>query len=178
MVKDLDAYLETMKEKYPHISPAELKRILEYGFYTFFNLSKKGADIQLHNSKYTAYCGKMFIDDYKRNLYNNVKSRIKLRLQYKYAQEVYDGMYYFGLSEAEWEFYQTQTTSKRRNKVKFNNIKLYKIKEECFLDKSKQYFFILYYPIDVGWTFTEAEIKTRNFKYFAKRDAKGQIVII
>ena len=58
------------------------------------------------------------------------------------------------------------------------NLKLYKIKEECFLDKSKKHFFMLYYPIDVGWMFTEDEITTRSFKYFATRDAKGQIVTI
>jgi hypothetical protein len=69
-------------------------------------------------------------------------------------------------------------TSKRRNKIKFKNLKLYKIKEECFLDKSKNHFFMLNYPIDVGWTFTKEEITTRSFKYFANRDTKGNIVII
>lgn len=178
MVKELNDYLDIIANKYPHISREELKRVLEYGFNTFYTLTKKGADIQIYNNKYTAYCGKMFLDDYKRVLYNNVKTRIKLRLKYKYAQELYDGAYYFGLSDAEWEFYQSQMTSKRRNKIKFKNLKLYKIKEECFLDKSKNHFFMLHYPIDVGWTFTKEEITTRSFKYFANRDTKGNIVII
>lgn len=178
MVKDLDDYLDTLENKYPHISRQELKRVLEHGFHTFYMLSKKGADIQVHNEKYTAYCGKMFIDNYKRALYNNVKTRIKLRLKYKYAHEVYDGAYYFGLNDAEWEFYQSQITSKRRNKIKFVNLKLYKIQEECFLDKSRTHFFKLYYPIDVGWTFLKNEITTRNFEYIAYRDIKGKIVMI
>lgn len=178
MIKELEDYLDSISNKYPHISREEIKRILEYGFNTFYILNKKGADVQIHNNKFTAYCGKMFLDDYKRVLYNHIKTRIKLRLKYKYAQELYDGAYYFGLNEAEWEFYQTQMRSKRRNKIKFQNLKLYKIKEECFLDKSKKYFFILNYPIDVGWSFTKEEITTRNFKYFANRDAKGNIVTI
>lgn len=178
MVKELDDYLDTLENKYPHISRQELKRVLEHGFYTFYMLSKKGADIQVHNRKYTAYCGKMFLDSYKRALYNYVKRRIKLRLKYKYAQEVYDGAYYFGLNDAEWEFYQSQIASKRRNKIKFINLKLYKLKEECFLDKSKKHFFILNYPIDVGWIFTKNEITTRSFKHFANRDNKGNIVTI
>lgn len=178
MVKELEDYLDIIQNKYPHISRVELKKILEYGFNTMYMLTKRGADIQVHNNNYTAYCGRMFLDDYKRVLYNNVKSRIKLRLMYGYAQEIYNGVYYFGLSEAEWDFYQSQITSKRRNKVKFLNLKLYKIKEECFLDKSKVYFFELNYPIDVGWVFTKDEIKTRNFKYFAKRDLRGKIISV
>lgn len=178
MVKELDDYLDALENKYPHISRQELKRVLEHGFYTFYMLSKKGADIQVHNEKYTAYCGKMFIDNYKRALYNNVKTRIKLRLKHKYAQEIYNGVYYFGLTEAEWEFYQTQITSKRRAKIKFRNLKLYKIQEECFLDKSRTHFFKLYYPIDVGWTFLESEITTRNFEYIAYRDVKNKIIMI
>lgn len=178
MIKELGDYLDILENKYPHISRYELKRVLEHGFHTFYTLNKKGADLQIHNKDYTAYCGKMFIDNHKRALYNNIKTRIKLRLKYKYIQEEYNGIYYFGLSEAEWEFYQSQITSKRRNKIKFTNLKLYKIKEECFLDKSKKHFFILYYPIDVGWLFTEETITTRNFKHFADRDVKGKIVTI
>lgn len=178
MIKELDDYLDTFASKYPHIPKIELKKVLEHGFNTFYMLTKKGADIQIHNNKYTAYCGKMFLDDYQRLLYNNVKSRIKLRLKYKYAQEIYNGEYYFGLNEAEWEFYQSQLKNKRRNKIKFINLKLYRIKEECFLDRSKKYFFILNYPIDVGWTFTKDEIVTRNFKYFAYRDDNKKIILI
>ena len=178
MVKELDSYIESISKKYPYIPKKELQRVIEYGFNTYFLLTKKGADIQIQNSKYNAYCGKLFLDNLKRILYNNVKMRIKLRLKYKYAQEIYDGNYYFGLNESEWENYQSQIKSKRRNKITFYNIKLYKIKEECFLDKSKKYFFILNYPIDVGWTFIKDIIKTRNYKQFAYRNDNNKIMLI
>lgn len=178
MVKDLDEYLCKLEKKYSSVSKAEIKRILEYGFGVFYTLNKYGADIQIHNNNFTAYCGKMFIDDYKRTLYNNLKYRIKLRLNYKYTQEIYNGFYYFGLNEIEWEFYKKKLQSKRRSRIEFKNIKLFKIKEECFLDKSKKYFFILNYPIDIGWTCIKEKFKTRNFRYFAKRNIKNQVIEI
>ncbi len=65
MIKELDDYLDILENKYPHISRYELKRVLEHGFHTFYTLNKKGADLQIHNKDYTAYCGKMFIDNHK-----------------------------------------------------------------------------------------------------------------
>lgn len=101
MIKELDDYLDTLKNKYPHISREELKRVLEHGFYTFHLLNKCGADIEVHNGKYTAYCGRMYLDNHTRALYNSAKARKKLRLKYKYAQETYNGAYYFGLTDDE-----------------------------------------------------------------------------
>lgn len=178
MIKEIGDYLDILKSKYPHISYQDLKRILEYGFYTFYMLNKKGADVQVSNRKYTAYCGRMFLNDNIRSLYNITKAKRKLRLLYKYSQEAYDGIYYFGLNDEEWEQYQSQIVSKKQNKVKFLNLKLYKIKEECFLDKSKTHFFMINYPIDIGWSFKKDELITKKFKHFADRDAKGKIVII
>lgn len=178
MVKELDDYLDLMKKKYPYVPRIDLKRVLEYGFETFDLLNRRGADVEIKNWRYDAYCGKKFRNDLYRTLYNHLKARIKYRLKYKYAQEQYNGIYYFGLNEAEWEYFQSQQSSKRRNKVTFKNIRLYKIKDESFLDSSKKYFFELNYPVDVGWYFNKEEITTRNYRYFAYRDVKGNIVTI
>lgn len=178
LIKDLDDYVDEISEKYPHISKYEIKRVLEYGFTTFYMLNKKGADVLIRNRSFSAYCGKMFLDDYKRAFYNNIKKRIKLRLLYRFSQEIYSGSYYFGLTNAEWDFYQSQIKNKRRSKIKFKDLLLYKIKEESFIDKSKTHFFEIYYPIDVGWRFIKNEITTRNFRYIGYRDAKGKIVLI
>lgn len=178
MIKELDDYLDILQNKYPHISRYELKRVLEHGFYTFYILNRKGADVHVHNNRFTALCGRMFIDDRIRYLYNCFRKKRKLHLTYNYAQEKYDGAYYFGLSDEEWDRYKKKIMSPQKKKIKFTNLKLYKIKDECYIDKTKTHFLMAYYPIDVGWSFTEEELTTKDFKYFAYRDAKGQIVTI
>lgn len=178
MIKSVDDYLDALEAKYPHIPKAELKRVIEQGFWTFYKLNRLGADIQISNYKGTAYCGRMYTDNYRRAKYNNIKYKNKLRLLYSYAREQYDGTYYFGLNEEEWELYNTQLKSKKQRNIKFTNIALYKLKDECFIDKSKKYFFALDYPIDVGWWFKKDEIIPKSFKYIAYRDDSNQIVII
>ncbi|MEG0773660.1 MAG: hypothetical protein RR409_10040 [Clostridium sp.] len=101
MVKNLDDYLDVMEQKYNHIPREELRIVLEYGFYTYYMLTKKGADINVRTHLQSAYCGYQFLDNYKRVLYNTAKLQTKLRLKYKYAQEEYDGAYYFGLNDEE-----------------------------------------------------------------------------
>ena len=170
MIKTLDDYISNIKSKYPNVSEEEIKKILEYGFNTFYTLTKKGADIQIKNNKYNAYCGKMFLDNLKRTLYNKTKSKIKLRLKYKYAQNIYNGKYFFGLNEEEWNSYQKQINIKKNKEILLSKIKLYKIKEECLLDKSKKYFFVLYYPVDIGWTFYKCSLLKKQIQLFAKRE--------
>lgn len=179
MVKEIDDYLDTLEEKYPHITRDELKKVLEYGFYTFYMLNKKGGDIQIRNPKYVSYCGKMFLDGHKRSLYNSHKERVKLRMKYEYAKETYNGVYYFGLTDEEWELYKSKILSKKHNKkITFKDLKLYKIKEECFLGKDRRYFFALNYPIDVGWFFIKEKITTSNFKYIAFKDTNNKIITL
>ena len=178
IIKDLDDYLDDICQKYPKVPRHEIKRLLEYGFNTFYTLNKRGADVVIYNRSFAAYCGKMFLDSFKRLYYYNLKKRIKLRLLYRFNQETYSGSYFFGLTDAEWEFYQMQIKNKRRSKLKFQDLLLYKNREESFIDKSKTHFFEVYYPIDVGWKFTKNEISTRNFRYIGYRDTKGKIVLI
>lgn len=79
-----------------------------------------------------------------------VKHQIKLRLTYKYTQQEYDGLYYFGLNDVEYKKYLKQLPKGRKHEIKFKNIVLYKIREEAFLSKSKKHFFMVYFPTDVG----------------------------
>lgn len=99
---------------------------------------------------------------------------------YKRENRVYDGFYYFGMTEKEFQNYQSQKkhTGKRRKIFTFNRVYAYKIKEEAFADRSNRYFFKLSYPEDVGWAFYKENWSTRRASYFAYRDKDNKIQLI
>lgn len=106
----------------------------------------------------------------------NLKHRIKLRLTYNYTLQEFDGLYYFGLDDSEYDVFKKDQNYK--TKVLFRNIRLYKIKEESFLNKSKTHFFKVVKPVDLGFSYIEEKLNTRNYKEIAYRDNKGKIVFI
>ena len=87
-----------------------------------------------------------------------------------------DGLYYFGLDDEEYKLVQKYKYTKL--KTPFRNIRLYKIKEECFLKKSKTHFFKVYRPFDMGFCVLEEKLNTNNYKEIAYRDSNGKIVLI
>lgn len=178
IIKNIDDYFNArIQFLHPYLKREEFKRIMEYGFYHFHQLTKAGADVSIRNWRYAAYCGKLFHNIETWAGYMYVKHQIKLRLTYKYTQQEYDGLYYFGLTDAEYKKYLKQLPKGRKHEIKFKNIVLYKIKEEAFLAKSKKHFFMVYFPTDVGWVFKEKERITRNYKEIAYRDINGKIVL-
>ena len=52
IIKDLDDYLDDICQKYPKVPRHEIKRLLEYGFNTFYTLNKRGADVVIYNRSF------------------------------------------------------------------------------------------------------------------------------
>ena len=98
------------------------------------------------------------------------KHRIKLRLTYNYTLQEYDGLYYFGLDDEEYKLVEKYKYTKL--KTPFRNIRLYKIKEECFLKKSKTHFFKVYRPFDIGFCVLEEKLNTNNYKDINTNDVE------
>lgn len=104
-----------------------------------------------------------------------------MRYMYRKERRIYDGYYYFGLTQKEFEYWQEQTkekVKKRRQIIHFNYIYAYKSMEEAFVDKSRKYFFKLSYPADVGWALYKEDVRTRNAKYFAYRGKDSKIYML
>ena len=132
----------------------------------------------LHSPYFTMYIGKIFNDKLKFFNYRILKESIKLRIKYKRAKTQWDGYYYFGLSDEEFEQYLTnfrefgqgnKSKGARRRKITFPKIKCYKLLEECKIHPINKHIFKLKYPEDVGFTFWKENYATYNAQYILRR---------
>lgn len=180
IIKDYTYYVDAVKEKFPTLSESEIKVILRHGFRMFAGCNMNDLDT-LHMSKgFVAYVGKFFNDGLKYHHYWRTKYKKKARYLYRRRKTIYDGYYYFALTEKEYQFYLSQKKPRgtRRQKFFFPYIYAYKVKEEAFVDRFRKYFFRLSFPTDVGWTLYKENWETRRAELFAYRDNNGDIQYI
>lgn len=173
MTRDLNYYIDLIREKYyPHISRDEIKEVVKVGLERFFHLNKCGLDSYHANHRYTAYCGKMFMDNSKRTVYNWRKYSSIYRRRYRHNEEEFDGFYYFGISNEEYENFKLH-----RTKI-FRDVVLYKLKEESFYSMKNSHFFKVFFPVDLGWRFPQEEVKAKECEYIAYKDKDKQIIMV
>lgn len=139
----IEKYYDKIKERYPELSEKQIERIVNRGLRAFFMVNDKGGDVLLKSPAFTAYTGKMFIFNEARYKYWYYKKKIKLRFIYRWKKTQYSGYSYFGLNEHDYKLYKNKIgkSGRRRKKIKFENIRLYKIPDECFLNRGLKYFF-------------------------------------
>ena len=174
-------YMDRVCEKFPTIDRKTIDKILNYGFRMFHYTHWAGLDTWNKTDYFSMYTGKLFMDDIKQYHYWRWKRKRKMRYLYRKERRIYDGYYYFGLTQKEFEYWQEQTkekVKKRRQIIHFNYIYAYKSMEEAFVDKSRKYFFKLSYPADVGWSLYKEDVRTRNAKYFAYRGKDSKIYML
>ena len=182
LFKTYEDYMDQVCEHFPTIDRKDIDKILRHGFKMFHYSHWWGMDTLNKTDYFTAYTGNLYNDELKYYHYWRQKRKRKLRYLYKREKHIYDGYYYFGLTQKEFEYWQQQTKKHkhghRRSIIHFNYIYAYKIMEEAFVDRGRKYFFKFSYPVDAGWTIFKEDIKTRNAKYFAYRDENFKIQML
>ena len=179
-IKNYTDYIDQVREKFPTLSKGEINTVLKYGFRMFASLNMSGLDTFHRNFNFVAYVGKFFNDGLTFYHYWRLKYKKKLRYLYRKKKTIYDGYYYFGLTEKEYQAYLAQINTKgnRRQKFYFPYVYGYKIKEEAFLDRYRRYFFKVSFPVDVGWILYKEKWAARNVTLIATRDDEGNIKYI
>ena len=106
----IEDYYEKVHERFPDLEMWEIEKILKHGMQTFSILNSRGADIIIKSA------------------------HIKYRLKYWLNNKVWDGNYYFALTQEEYDKYIPK--KKGRKKATFDYIKAFKIKEEACMRKN------------------------------------------
>ena len=100
-------------------------------------------------------------------------------MRFKYARKKpkYSGHYYFGMSEKEYQEYKKLLVSKtkRRKKLTFYNIYLFKILDEAVLDRHYKHFFKVAIKEEQQFKITLDELTTRDYEYLGKRNGDQSI---
>lgn len=170
IIKELDDYLDKVCEKHSRIKRKDIKRILEYGFRMFDGIIRNGGDIYIRDHRFWASVERYSFDNLSECKYISRKQRIKLRNKYKLHHEKFDGIYYVGIPDAEFELLKKKITKEK--KVTLNNVRFFKIKEEAYSWTLNDHFLKIYYPIDRGFEFFKDSITIDHYKYIACRNGK------
>ena len=171
--KEISDYYEKLYEKFPNVPKADIRRVVNYGWRLIYILTLSGIDIKLNNSNFFFLIGPLFKNSllHFRNYVRKLKQ--KVIFLYKKRKTEWDGYYYFALSQAEYETYLAQMNKRgpKRKKFNFGRVKMYRIKEECILNRwSSKYIFRVKMPVAIYYSMTR-ELETKDAELIIKRDA-------
>ena len=172
-----DKYYDKILEKFPELTYRQVDKIVKHGLSSLYLYNLYGGDVLLKHPKYTMYFGKLFKSNNIFHKYWMLKWKIKLRIKYKKAKTKYDGYYYFGLSENEFQEYKKKikSTGRRREKFQFKKLFLFKMLEECLIHSEFSHFFRIKFPEDCGFVMYKQEWVARDFDYIYKRGKDNNI---
>lgn len=164
-----EKYYKKVQEKFPHMSLKEIDCIVKYGLRSIFIHCGYGGDVCITTTDFGMYIGRIIVDAFKFFKYRTIKHAIKVRIRHKRSKVKWDGYYYFGISKEQFTkiFGKVKNPSQVCKRV-FENVKGYKLLEECKLHHYSHVFRIKY-PMDVGYTFFRKTYETNRAEYILKR---------
>lgn len=164
-IKKAKDYYEYLYAKYPDVPKSDIRKILNIGWRNFYMLNSMGGDVYINNKidKFFAYCGKLEIDPVKHFRRYIIKLCVKIRRRFIKSKADWDGYYYFGLTDKQYEHYTSQNKKRGRKKRIYNygNQILYKLRDECSLRRyERKYLFRIYYGINFGFSMYKPDFTT------------------
>lgn len=177
---NIDDYVDKVAEKFPTIPKKSIRRILEFGSRSFYANTYYGGDILLKSPYFTLYCGNVHNNNMTFYRYWILKYKIKYRILYIRRKKIYDGYYYFGLTEENYQAYKQHLRSKtkRRQKITFKDLYTFKLLEECILWRHYEHFFRIPIKEEGRFVIKFDELTTRDAEYIGKRTGDQTIEYI
>lgn len=167
-----EKYYKQVQERFPYLSLKQIEKIIQHGLRRFFFINKHGGDVLLKSNYYTSYVGRLFFRTDAFWKYWTIKWAVKVRIKYCMNRTPFNGKYYFILTEDQYKKYiksQQKTRGRRRTRYTFDELKIYKLFDECAIHKG-DYIFELDYPTDIGFCKKFTNWTISKFRLVSKRD--------
>lgn len=172
-LKKVQDYYEALFDLYPDVPKRDIKRIMQFGLKSFLLHNNYGGDVLLQNPSLWLYCGKLMKDSIRYFEYYKRKMIIKIRINHKRFEIPWDGYYYFGLLESQYQKYLNQKNKRGRPKKHFDygNVLLYKYFDECNLRNSSAVaIFRISLRSDFGLSLYKPNFKTDKAELILERE--------
>lgn len=182
MIKTVVDYMDKMCELYPDVPRNKIQATLIHSQNNMLKylknrggifLSKRGKDNRHYMiiNSLQAYSVKKKMQRWIKRMHQKIRNR------YKRYERKWDGYYYFALNDLKFAKVVSQKFGNRKDYV-FENIKLYKMFEECLLhEQLKNYIFRVPMVVDCGWTIWKETYKSRDFEYIYKMENDGLVPV-
>lgn len=182
-IKYVNDYVDIVQARFPDISKSDIKKIMTYGWKSIYLHNMYGGDTLIKDdsiNKYLFYIGRLTYDSLKHFFYYIKKKTVKLRVLFN-RHKKWDGYYYFGLTQKQYDAYLAQHNrrGKKRKHFKFGTMMLYKLFEECQLKEGfREYFFRVPYYVDLGFRVLMRDYVTDKAEFILYRKYEGFASII
>lgn len=175
MYKSADDYIEKLQELYPDVNKNDIKKIIEFGWRMFYFYNLCGCDVVIKNNKKNLwmYSGKLFYDSLQYYNYYKNKLRMKIRVLFRKKKIQWDGYYYTGLTEEEYNQLIESLNKKGRPRkhFEFRNKVCYKISDEAKISYDGYKCIIKFkYITDVGWSYKFDTLNCTDVSIYLVRD--------
>lgn len=158
-------FVPQLQKEYPWLKRSDITKILRFGF---FNLDKMiRGDMDFYTSDqngFMIYIGNIINNKYKLLCYYKRKLQKRIRYLYTKRNVIWDGYYYFGVTENQYVDILKQNPKLIKSKpIIFKKIKLFQIFDECKMaNRNHQHFFRIPYITNLGFDFKLSYLKTKD----------------
>ena len=171
IIKRIDDYVDQLHEKYSEMSKKDILKIIKMGFNFYRKLITIGCGVNIGSNEMATRTQKVGVKN-KLAYKDNLAAR-KARVKWNRSDKEFDGYYYFALGKNQFAELD-QEKLKKKCKLKFKHIWLFKSAEECWLRHSyKDHFFKLRYPVDCGFFMYKDEFVTNDYEYLGHEREKS-----
>lgn len=165
MITTVKTYLPRLQEQFPSVPLEDIRRAVEYGWRMLYYYNLRGCDTLINSTthKYWFYCGELTKNSMKHFNYYKRMLRRKLRVMYSKKTKIWDGFYYIGLTDAEYNQLNKKGPGRKKQLFTFYNKLLLKSYDEAYVYYSwSKYIIKFQYITDLGYSYFKPKLQCKN----------------